>query len=122
MPTPPTEEQIEKISRSFRRCREGTVDAIINLRRTGDVSLIPNILRGIVWRYVHENFRPVVEQATAEMPLSSFGIDSLMMLEVVLDTQDALDFEIEDSDLRRMQTIGAAVEFLQQRFVQVHGG
>ena len=118
MRTPPTEEEIEKLSRSFKRCREGTVEAIINLRRQGEPSLIPEILRGIVWRYVQADSREVVERATPETPLSSLGIDSLMMLEIVLDVQDALDIVIEDADLKRLQTIGDVNELLRQRFVE----
>ena len=116
MRTPPTEEEIEKIRRSFKRCREGTVDAIIGLQQTGDTSFIPTIVRGIVWRYVQPEAREVVDSATPETPLSSLGIDSLMMLEVVLDVQDALDLVIEDADLRRMQTIGDVIDFLTQRY------
>jgi acyl carrier protein len=120
MRTAPTEEQIGQIRRSFKRCREGTVDAIIDLQRTGDPELIPTIVRGIVWRYVQKDFQPVVDQATAETPLASLGIDSLTMMEVVLDVQDALDLVIEDADLRHMQTIGDFIGFLQQRFAEVH--
>jgi acyl carrier protein len=120
MRTPPTEEQIEQIRRSFKRCREGTVDAIIDLQRTGDPEFIPAIVRGIVWRYVHKDVHSIVDQATAETPLTSLGIDSLTMMEVVLDVQDALDLVIEDADLRRMQTIGDIIGFLQQRFAEVH--
>ena len=110
-----TQEEIDQIRRSFKRCREGTPDAIVELRRTGDTELVPVIVRGIVWRYVQEETRPVVEQATPETPLISLGIDSLMMLEVVLDVQDALDVTIEDHELRQMKTIGDFVELLQQR-------
>lgn len=120
MRAPLTEEQIEELRRSFKRCREGTADAIIELRRTGDPSFIPTIVRGIVWRYVQGDIREVVENATPETPLSSLGIDSLMMLEIVLDVQDALDVVIEDADLRRMQTIGDVTEFLQQHYAQTH--
>lgn len=120
MRTQPTEEQIEQIRRSFKRCREGTVDAIIDLQRTSDPEFIPTIVRGIVWRYVHKDVQSLVDQATAETPLASVGMDSLTMMEVVLDVQDALDLVIEDEDLRRMQTIGDLIGFLQQRFAQVH--
>jgi acyl carrier protein len=120
MRTQLTEEQIEQIRRSFKRCREGTVDAIIDLQRTSDPEFIPTIVRGIVWRYVHKDVQSLVDQATAETPLASVGMDSLTMMEVVLDVQDALDLVIEDEDLRRMQTIGDVVGFLQQRFAQVH--
>ena len=120
MRTPPTQEEIDQIRRSFRRCREGTVDAIIDLQRTHDPEFIPTIVRGIVWRYINKDAQPVLDQATAETPLASLGIDSLTMMEVVLDVQDALDLVIEDSDLRHMRTIGDVIGFLQQRFAQIH--
>ena len=116
MPTEITEDQVNEIRRSFKRCREGTIEAIIELRRTGNPAVVPTIVRGIVWRYVQADAREVVDQATPETPLSSLGIDSLMMMEVVLDVQYALDIVIEDADLRRMQTMGDVIEFLQQRF------
>ena len=120
MRAPPTEQQIEQIRRNFKRCREGTVAAIIDLQRTGNPELIPTIVRGIVWRYVQPEAREVVDNATLETPLVALGIDSLMMLEVVLDVQDALDLVIEDADLRRMQTIGDVITFLQERYTQTH--
>ena len=43
-----------------------------------------------------------------------------MMLEVVLDVQDALEVVIEDADLRRMQTIGEVIDFLKQHFANTH--
>lgn len=113
-------DEVADLRRNFKRCREDTIEAIIKLRQTGDVELIPDIVRGIVWRYVQEEARPIVEEAKPETPLSSLGIDSLMMLEVVLDVQDALELTIEDADLRRMQTIGDVVSFLQTHYAQVH--
>ncbi|HEX8280333.1 MAG TPA: phosphopantetheine-binding protein [Chthoniobacterales bacterium] len=118
MPTEVSDAEVEQLRKSFRRCREGTADAIIELRRTGDTSLITSIVRGIVWRYVQEETRAVLDRATPETPLASLGLDSLMMLEVVLDVQDALDVTIDDSDLRRMQTIGDVIEFLTQSYAQ----
>jgi len=120
MRSPPTEEQVDQIRRSFRRCREGTVDAIIELQRTGNLDLIPTIVRGIVWRYVSKDVQPLVDQATEDQLLSSLGIDSLTMMEVVLDIQDALDVVIEDSDLRHMRTIGDVIGFLRQKYTDVH--
>jgi acyl carrier protein len=117
-----TQEEMEQIRHNFRRCREGTADAIIDLRRTGDIELIPTIVRGIVWRYVREETQPAVEQATPETPLGSLGIDSLTMMEIVLDVQDALNLTIEDADLKQMKTIGDVIGFLQQRFAQVRSG
>ncbi len=120
MPAELTAEEIEKLKHDFRRCREGTPEAIINLRRSQDSSLIPEILRGIVWRYVRPEAREQVEQASFDAPLSSLGMDSLMMLEVVLDVQDALDITVEDEELRKVKTFGDVSELLRQRFTAVH--
>jgi acyl carrier protein len=117
-----TQEETEQIRHNFRRCREGTADAIIDLRHTGDSELIPTIVRGIVWRYVREETQPAVEHATPETPLGSLGIDSLTMMEIVLDVQDALNLTIEDADLKQMKTIGDVIGFLQQRFAQLRSG
>jgi len=120
MPTELTDEQIKKVNHDFRRCREGTAEAIITLRRTGNTALIPEILRGIVWRYVRPEAREQVEKAPIETPLSALGMDSLMMLEVVLDVQDALDVTVEDAELRRMTTFDDVSQLLMQRFTEIH--
>lgn len=120
MPTELSDADKENIRRSFKRCREDTIEAIIKLRETHDPELIPEIVRGIVWRYVQPEARPLVEEAKPDTPLASLGIDSLMMLEVVLDIQDALDLVIEDEDLRKMQTFGDVASFLQQRYAETH--
>ena len=120
MPTELTDEQIKKVNHDFRRCRQGTAEAIINLRRTGDRALIPEILRGIVWRYVRPEAREQVEKAPLETPLSALGMDSLMMLEVVLDVQDALDVTVEDAELRRVKTFDDISQLLVQRFTEIH--
>jgi acyl carrier protein len=122
MSTELTDAEIEELSRNFKRCREGTVEAIVNLRRTGDTSFILPVLRGIVWRYVRPELRELVDTAPPDTPLSSLGMDSLMMLEVVLDVQDALDVVVEDADLRRVRTIGDVNELLMQRFAEVRKG
>ncbi|HJT81613.1 MAG TPA: acyl carrier protein [Chthoniobacterales bacterium] len=122
MRSPPTQEEADNIRRTFRRCREGTSDAIVELQRSGDIELIPTIVRGIVWRYVHEDRRPIVDQATPETLLQTLGIDSLTMMEIILDVQDALDLVIEDADLRNMRTIGDVIGFLQTKYTEVHGG
>lgn len=120
MPTELSDAEKETIRRSFKRCREDTIEAIIRLRETHDPALIPAIVRGIVWRYVQPEARPLVEEAKAETPLVALGIDSLMMLEVVLDIQDALDLVIEDEEMRKIQTIGDVISFLERRYAETH--
>jgi len=120
MPSAPSEERVEEIRRGFKRCRPGTVEAIIDLQRNSNTELIPTIVRGIVWRYVRENARARLDQATAETALMSLGIDSLTMMEIILDVQDALAVEIDDVDLKQMKTIGDVSELLEIRYKNIH--
>jgi acyl carrier protein len=120
MPSELTEEQVAEIRKNFRRCRDGTIEEIIRLRETGDTSLVSAIVRGIVWRYLSEEARPTLDSASPEQPLASFGVDSLMMLEIVLDIQDALNLTIEDQELRQLQTIGDLVGFLEGKYAEAH--
>jgi len=115
MPTELSTEETEELKRKFKRCSEETMAAILSFRQTGDLSTLPIIVRGIVRRYLREETRAFFDQAGPETPLSSLGIDSLTMLEIMLDVQDALNIYIEDSDLKRLQTIGEVDEFLQQK-------
>ena len=106
---------MDELKRTFKRCTAETIDAILSFRRTGDLAKLPLILRGIVRRFLREETRAFLDQCGPETPLSSLGVDSLTMLEIVLDVQEALDISIEDSELKRLQTLGDVDQFLQQK-------
>ncbi len=101
-----TNEEIEDLKSNFSSCSEETVAAIVNYRTKGDVAEIPKIVRGVVERYLPEEGRAAFREATDETPLSSLEVDSLAMLEIVMDIQDAVDFSIEDSEVREFTTLG----------------
>src|SRR4051794_25381700 len=105
MPTELSAEEIDKLKRSFKRCDEETVEAILAFRKTGEVSAVPIITRGIIARYLRSETKQFFASAAPETPLSSLGVDSLTMLEIVLDVQEALDISIDDSELKRLKTV-----------------
>ena len=108
-------EEVEKLSKDFKRCGPETVDAILKFRRDGDDSVIPVIVRGVLRRYLRDEAKEFVDTAGADTPLSSLGVDSLTMLEIMLDVQDALDVTVDDAELRKLQTIGDVVQMLGEK-------
>lgn len=115
MSNPLTDEQIAEIKQQFKRCSEETVDAIMAFRQTGDVSLLPIIVKGVVQRYLPADKADLLKNATEETNLADLQIESLTMLEVVLDIQDAADVIIEDAELREIRTLGDVRKFLEQK-------
>ena len=119
MPTELSATQVDELKRTFKRCSPATIEAILSFRQTGDLANLPVIVRGIVRRFLREETRASFDQAGPETPLSSLGADSLTMLEIMLDVQEALDIFIEDSELKRMQTVGDVDEFLHQKMTSL---
>lgn len=107
-----SEDQIEEIKGNFSSCGEGTVDAILKFRQTGDLNEIEAIVRGIVARYLPDDKKPMLVVATDDTDLASLEIESLTLLEIVLDIQDAVDLVVEDDELRDFKTLGDVRKFL----------
>ena len=107
-----TDDEATRIRRNFRKCSDEAVAAILRFRESRDVACIEPIVRGIVARYLPEQGREAIKSATAETPLADLRIESLTMLEIVLDVQDALEVEIADSELRGFRTLGDVEQFL----------
>ena len=115
MPTELSAEEVEKLRRGFKRCDEETIQAILTFRQTGEPSAVPVITRGIISRYLRAETRDFFASAAPDTPLSSLGVDSLTMLEIVLDIQEALDVSVEDSELKRLHTVGDVNQLLVEK-------
>jgi acyl carrier protein len=113
MSNPMTEEQVAEIKQQFKRCSDETVDAIVAFRQTGDTSLLPKIVKGVVQRYLPADKADLLKNATEDTNLTDLAIESLTMLEIVLDIQDAVDVVIEDAELREVRTLGDVRKFLE---------
>jgi len=110
-----SEDQVEAIRKDFGACSEETVEAIVRFRRSNDPNEIPAIVRGIVERYLPEESKETFRNATDETPLENLNVDSLAMLEIVLDIQDAVDIVIDDSEIREFTTLGDVRSFLESK-------
>lgn len=113
MPNPLTDEQLAELKQQFKRCSDETVEAIVSFRQTGDTTLLPKIVKGVVQRYLPADKADLLKNATQETNLTDLAIESLTMLEIVLDIQDAVDVVIDDSELREVRTLGDVRKFLE---------
>ncbi|MGB0371200.1 MAG: phosphopantetheine-binding protein [Opitutales bacterium] len=117
MPTEPlTEEQIEDLKDSLKRCPEGTFEAALKFRETGDSSLVEGIVIGIVKRYLEPEMRPKIDEATdSTLLMEDLGIDSLTMMEVVILVEETLGVSFDNDELREIRTFGDMRNFMTSR-------
>ena len=100
-----------------------TLAAIRAYRRTHDPALVDPILRGIVEKYLPESARLTEAAGTApEAALNAFGFESLTLIEVVLDLQDALGITLSDDELRGLRNLDAARALLLQKVAALRTG
>lgn len=115
MPTPLTDEQIAELREQFKRCDAETIDAVVKFRQTGDTAVLPQIVRGVVRRYLPADKQGLLDSATEDTNLTDLHIESLTMLEIVLDIQDAVEVVIEDTELREIKTLADVRKFLEAK-------
>lgn len=98
-----------------------TLEAIREYRRTRDPALVDTVLRGILEKYLPENIRPAeiaaaeIAGAPVESSLNAFGLESLTLIEVILDLQDALGITLTDDELRSLHSLDEVRALLMQK-------
>jgi acyl carrier protein len=95
----------------FCGCRPETIAAIRAYRTARNPDLVAPIFRGIVEKYSPENQPPPPSWNAVNV----FGLESLALMEMVLDVQDALGIVLQDAELRGLQSIDDAMKLLMQK-------
>lgn len=73
---------------------------------------VMNKVKGIVL----EHFDLPEEKITESLNLKDdLGADSITIMEVVLEIEEAFDIEVADEDMEKIQTIGDAVDYLSNK-------
>ncbi len=98
---------------SLKRCPERAIEAAIQFRTSRDPQLVPAIVLGIIERFVEPDVRPVLkEEQDRTRLLEDLGIDSLLMVEIVILVEETLDIHIENEELRNLRTLGDIKSYL----------
>lgn len=102
-----------ELRESMKRCPETAIQAAIEFHQTKDVALIPTVVMGIVERFVEPGVRSQLHDGNDQKRLvEDLGIDSLLMVEIVMVIEESLGISIENEELRGLRTIGDVKDFL----------
>ena len=101
---PPKDADLREV---LKHCSAATYEAACRFRKTGELRLVPAIVAGVIERYlvrdVHARFGSMREDLRLNEDL---GLDSLTLMEIVSQVEDAVRISISDADLRHFRTLG----------------
>jgi acyl carrier protein len=86
-----------------------TLQLIADYRRTRDTKMIEPVMRAIVSKYAPEQAAEVLDSSRVQ---NAFGLESLTLLEVVLDLQDAFQITLTDPELQKLQTMEQTIALI----------
>ena len=97
----------ENLRESLKRCPQPCIDAAVQYHKTGQAEMVPTIVLGIIERFVEPEVRPVIREGRDETRIfEDLGIDSLLMVEIIMLVEETLNISIENEELRNIRTIG----------------
>jgi acyl carrier protein len=86
-----------------------TLRLIAEYRKSRDPKMIEPVMRAIVRKYAPERVIDVLDPLRIQ---NAFGLESLTLLEVVLDLQDAFEITLSDPELQKLQTMEETVALI----------
>jgi len=101
-----------------RRCSPATYDAACRFRRTGDTTLLPGLIPGLIERYVEPDLRARLKDPPHELRLrEDLGLDSLTLIEFVMFAEEVLQVSIDNAELAQLRTVGDIRRFIEDRLL-----
>jgi 3-hydroxyacyl-[acyl-carrier-protein] dehydratase len=101
---------------TLKRCSASTFEAACQFRKTGNIEHLPVIIFGVIERYVESNLRPKLKESNDDLRLAEdLGIDSLTMMEIVMQVEDVLQITINNQELRALRTMGEVRQFMEAK-------
>jgi 3-hydroxyacyl-[acyl-carrier-protein] dehydratase len=100
----------------LKRCSPATVEAALKFRRSRELVYLPQIVVGVIERYVERDLRPRLANADPELRLvEDLSVDSLTMMEIVLLAEDVLQISINNDELLHLRTLGDVQRFVEMK-------
>lgn len=96
----------------LRRCPPATIAAARRFRLTRSAKEIPNIVQGVLGRYVEKDKRELLAIGSDDLGLvNDLALDSLSMIEISMTLEDVLEISLPDEKLRQFKTLGDIKRF-----------
>ncbi len=103
----------DELREALKRCPEKTIEAAVTFASTRNPDLIPVIVMGIIERFVEPDVRPILREGNDQIRLlEDLGIDSLLMVEIVILVEETLGIHIENEELRHLRSVGDIKDYL----------
>lgn len=87
-----------------------TVTAICDYNGSHDPQFVSPIVQGIIEKYLPPEMRNRTPETMES--LNAFGIESITLMEIILDIQDALGLILTDAELRNLKGFDEATKLL----------
>lgn len=101
------------IEQRFLNFQPETLALIRAYQSSKDPALVSPIVHGIINKYLPEHLRGTSQNPV--LPLNAFGLESITLMEVILDIQDALGLTISDAELRSLNSLQEATALLSEK-------
>ncbi len=103
----------EDLEKALKRCRPEVLQAAQAYRKEGRLELLPKIVVGVIERYVEPERRSLFENGNIQQLRlhEDLGLDSLVMVEVVMTLEEVLGKPIPDSEIQGLYTLGDTLAY-----------
>ena len=104
IPCPVSKDQ--DVRQRLRRCSEATIEAAIEFQSTRNPELVHPIVVGVLARFIEPNLRELLIVPTDDLKIvDDLGVDSLLLVEIVILLEDVLGISIPNEAFRGVHTL-----------------
>ncbi len=108
---------------TLKRCSPETLEAALKYRSSGDVSLLPVIVLGIVERFLDPDVISKLRSGDDSVRfMEDLGLDSLTMIEAIMMVEESLGVSIKNEELLNLRSIGDLKVFIQEKITGFKSG
>lgn len=103
----------ELLKETLKRCSPETIAAALAYRQSGDASLVPSIVLGIIERFLEPEVVDKLKEGDDSVKfMEDLGMDSLTMFEAIMMVEESLGVSIKNEELWELRTVGDLKSFI----------
>lgn len=105
--------QDDLLKETLKRCSPETIAAALAYRQSGDTSLLPTIVLGIIERFLEPEVVDKLKEGDDSVKfMEDLGMDSLTMFEAIMMVEESIGVSIKNEELWDLRTVGDLKSFI----------
>lgn len=101
---------------TLKRCSAKTLEGALAYRESGDVSLVPLVVLGIVERFLDPDVAEKLQTGGDSVEfMADLGMDSLTMIEAIMMVEESLGVSIKNEELLNLRSVGDLKKFINEK-------